>query len=204
MARMPTREELASVKTKLFYGSGSVAYGVKDHGFNALLLFYYNRVIGMHSLTVSLAIFIVLFFDAFIDPIVGQLSDNLRSPLGRRHPFMYAAAVPVAVSYYFLFNPPRWGQEALFFYLIGVAIVVRIFISMYEIPSSAMAPEMTEDYDQRTSFLSYRYFFAVVGGVAMVAATYGLLLRPDATHPIGQLNPAGYPRYALAAAIVMV
>src|SRR5438105_10256751 len=132
MATMPTREDLASVKTKLFYGAGSVAYGVKDHGFNALLLFYYNRVIGMHPLKVSIAIFVVLFFYAFVDPIVGQLSDNLRSPLGRRHPFMYAAAIPVAVSYYFLFNPPHWSQDALFFYLIGVAIVVRIFISMYE------------------------------------------------------------------------
>ncbi|MBV9330847.1 MAG: MFS transporter, partial [Alphaproteobacteria bacterium] len=198
------RAALGSRRTKLFYGFGSVAYGVKDHGFGALLLFYYNRVIGMPSLTVSIAIFIVLFFDAFIDPVVGQLSDNLRSPLGRRHPFMYAAAVPVAVSYYFLFNPPHLSKGALFFYLIAIAIVVRIFISFYEIPSSAMAPEMTEDYHQRTSFLSYRYFFGVIGGVAMAAATYRFLLRPDATHPVGQLNPLGYPRYALAAAIVMV
>lgn len=204
MARTPTREELASVKTKLFYGAGSVAYGVKDHGFNTLLLFYYNRVIGMPALTVAIAIFIVLFFDAFIDPIVGQVSDNLRSPLGRRHPLMYAAALPVALSYYFLFNPPRWGQGALFFYLIGIAIVVRIFISMYEIPSSAMAPEMTENYDQRTSFLSYRYFFGVIGGVAMAAATYRFIFAATPAYPQGQLNPAGYPVYALAAAIAMV
>jgi Na+/melibiose symporter-like transporter len=204
MATTPTRQELASVRTKLFYGSGSVAYGVKDHGFNTLLLFFYNRVIGLNSLSVSIAIFIVLFFDAFIDPIVGQVSDNLRSPLGRRHPLMYAAAVPVAVSYYFLFNPPHLSQGALFFYLIGIAITVRIFISLYEIPSSALAPEMTENYDQRTSFLSYRYFFGVVGGVAMAAATYRFLLRPDAAHPIGQLNPAGYPLYALVAAVAMV
>src|SRR5579872_5725434 len=167
MSKVPTREELGSVRTKLFYGLGSIAYGTKDQGFNQLLLFYYNRVLGLPALTVSLAIFIVLFCDAFVDPIVGQLSDRARTRLGRRHPFMYAAALPVAVSYYFLFNPPHLQSQALFFYLVGVAIVVRIFISMYEIPSSAMAPEMTEDYDQRTSFLSYRYFFAVVGGVAM-------------------------------------
>ena len=204
MARTPTREELASVKTKLFYGSGSVAYGVKDHGFNTLLLFYYNRVIGMPALTVAIAIFIVLFFDAFVDPIVGQLSDGFHSRLGRRHPFMYAAALPVALSFYFLFNPPHWSQDALFFYLVGVAIVVRIFISMYEIPSSALAPEMTENYDQRTSFLSYRYFFGVIGGVAMAAATYRFIFPATRAYPLGQLNPAGYPVYALAAAIVMV
>ena len=135
MAKTPTREELASVKTKLFYGFGSVAYGVKDNGFNMLLLFFYNRVVGLNSLSVSIAIFIVLFFDPFVDPIVGQVSDNLHSSLGRRHPLMYAAAIPVALSYYLLFNPPHWSQRALFFYLIGIAIIVRIFISMYEIRS---------------------------------------------------------------------
>jgi Na+/melibiose symporter-like transporter len=204
MSSAPTREELGSVKTKVFYGLGSVAYGVKDQGFGVLLLFFYNQVVGLPSLAVSLAIFIVLFFDAFVDPIVGQISDNLKTPLGRRHPLMYAAAFPVAISYYFLFTPPHWNPNALFFYLIGVAIVVRIFISMYEIPSSALAPEMTNDYDQRTSFLSYRYFFGTLAGVVMGVSAFRFILRPDATHPVGQLNPAGYPIYALIAAVVMI
>ena len=199
-----TKAELESTRTKVFYGLGSIAYGVKDQGFNILLLFYYNQVLGLPSVTVSIALFIVLFFDAFIDPIVGQISDNLRTSLGRRHPLMYAAAFPVAIGYYFLFAPPHLGPNALFYYLVGVAIIVRIFISMYEIPSSALAPEMTDDYDKRTSFLSYRYFFGGLGGVVMYLITFRLILRPDATHPVGQLNPAGYPTYALVAAIAMV
>jgi Na+/melibiose symporter-like transporter len=204
MSTAPTREELGSVKTKVFYGLGSVAYGVKDQGFGGLLLFFYNQVIGLPSLEVSFAIFIVLFFDAFVDPIVGQISDNLKTPLGRRHPLMYAAAFPVAISYYFLWTPPHWSPNTLFFYLIGIAIVVRIFISLYEIPSSALAPEMTDDYDQRTSFLAYRYFFGAVAGAAMSLTVFRFILRPDATHPVGQLNPAGYPLYAFIAAVVMV
>lgn len=204
MSSAPTREELGSVKTKILYGIGSIAYGVKDQGFNALLVFYYNQVIGLPVRMVGTAMLIVLFIDAFADPIVGQISDNFRSRLGRRHPFMYAAAVPVAVAYYFLWVPPHWSNEALFFYLIGVAIVVRTFITMYEIPSSALVPEMTSDYDQRTSFLSYRYFFGVLGGVGVSFITLFFILRPDATHATGQLNPAGYPTYALFACIVMV
>ena len=204
MSSAPTKEELGSLKTKLFYGFGSVAYGVKDQGFATLLVFYYNQVIGMPVRMVGTAILIVLFVDAFADPIVGQISDNFRSRLGRRHPFMYAAAIPVAVAYYFLWVPPHWSNEALFFYLIGVAIVVRTFITMYEIPSSALVPEMSSDYDQRTSFLSFRFFFAVVGGVAVSFTTLYFILRPDATHATGQLNPAGYPTYAIFAAIVMV
>ena len=204
MRTAPTREQLGSTGTKLLYGLGSIAYGVKDQGFTGLLLFYYDRVVGLPAFTVSIALFIVLFFDAFIDPIVGQISDGLRSPLGRRHPMMYAAALPVAISYYFLFTPPHLSQAGLFLYLVGIAIVVRIFISCYEIPSSALVPEMTEDYDQRTSFLAYRYFFGTVGGVTMSFVAYRFILRPDATHPVGQLNPHGYPLYATVAAVIMV
>ena len=91
-----------SVPTKLFYGVGSVAFGVKDQGFSYLLLIFYNQVVGLPSATVGLAIMIALIADSFLDPIMGQVSDNWRSRWGRRHPFMYAAAIPVAVSYLLL------------------------------------------------------------------------------------------------------
>ena len=64
---------------------------------------------------------IALFADAVFDPIVGYLSDHLHSPWGRRHPFMYASAVPVAAAYYFLWNPPddMSRQGELFAYFVG-------------------------------------------------------------------------------------
>ena len=191
------RSELSSMRAKLFYGFGSIAYGVKDFGFGTLLLFYYNQVIGLPAGEVSFAIALVLVFDAFADPIVGQISDSLRTAWGRRHPLMYASAIPVAVSYYFLWIPPHWSHQALFYYLVVMAIIVRTFITMYEIPSSAMVPEMTDDYDQRTSFISIRYLFGVTAGVGMSVATFRYILFADAVHKTGQLNPAGYPRFAL-------
>ena len=198
------RKQLGGLRTKLFYGFGSVAYGVKDAGFGALLLLYYNQVVGLPAQLVGTAIMIALVFDAFADPIVGQISDNLRTRWGRRHPFMYASAVPVAVSYFLLWFPPHLSQSGMFIYLICMAIIVRTFITMFEIPNSAMIAEVTSDYDQRTSFLSYRYFFGVVGGAAMSFVTFRYILAPDATHAIGQLNPQGYVRYGIIAAVVMV
>ncbi|MDP3853464.1 MFS transporter [Phenylobacterium sp.] len=192
-----------SIPTKLFYGFGSVAFGVKDQGFSYLLLIFYNQVVGLPSATVGLAIMVALLFDSLLDPIMGQVSDNWRSKWGRRHPFMYAAAVPVAISYLLLWNPPDWSQEALFFYLIFVAVVIRSFITMYEIPSAALAPELTTDYDERTKVLSYRYFFGWFGGLTMTVLALQVFLKPDATHPVGQLNPAGYQVYALVASAIM-
>lgn len=196
-------KQLNSLRTKLFYGFGSVAYGVKDAAFGSMLGFYYNQVVGLRPDLVGLAIMIALIFDAFADPTVGQISDNLRTRWGRRHPFMYASAIPVALSFYFLWFPPHLGQSGLFLYLIAMAIVVRTFITMFEIPNSAMIAEMTSDYDQRTIFLSFRYFFGVLGGAVMTFITFRYILTPDATHHLGQLNPAGYYRYAPIAAVVM-
>jgi Na+/melibiose symporter-like transporter len=200
----PTARRL-TVPTRLFYGFGSVAFGVKDNGFSYFLQFFYAQVIGLPSATVGLAIMVALVVDAFIDPVVGQISDNVRTKWGRRHPFMYAAAVPVAVSYLLLWNPPAgWSHEALFFYLIGAAILIRSFITCYEIPSSALAAELTTEYDERTKLLSYRYLFGWLGGLAMYYLALKVFLRPDAAHATGQLNATGYAHYGLFAAGLML
>ncbi|MET3526938.1 MFS transporter [Phenylobacterium koreense] len=204
MSSSPSSGRL-SIPTKLFYGFGSVAFGVKDQGFSYLLLIFYNQVVGLPSATVGLAIMIALIFDSFLDPLMGQISDGWRSRWGRRHPFMYAAAIPVAVSYLLLWNPPQgWSDQAIFLYLIVVAVIIRSFITMYEIPSSALAPELTTDYDERTKVLAYRHFFGWFGGLAMTVLALRVFLAPDAAHPVGQLNPAGYQTYAYVASAVML
>jgi glycoside/pentoside/hexuronide:cation symporter, GPH family len=198
-----TDRDLTSTRTKLLYGFGSIAFGIKDNGFQTILLLFYNQVIGLPGQLVGGAILIALVFDAFLDPIVGEISDNVRSRWGRRHPFMYASALPVAVSYLLLWNPPHWSQGALFVYLVVVAVVVRIFITFYEIPSSALAPELTADYDQRTVFLGYRMFFGWLGGLGMYMLAFMVFLVPDATHKIGQLNDVGYRNYGITASVLM-
>ena len=111
-----------TVFQKVAYGLGAAAYGVKDNGFTYFLLLFYSTVVGLEPGLVGLAIFIALVFDAFSDPIVGYISDNWRSTWGRRHPFMYASAVPGALSYFLLWNPPDWNETQLFWYLLVLAI----------------------------------------------------------------------------------
>lgn len=191
--------------TKLYYGFGAVAYGVKDNGFSYFLLLYYNQVLGLPAQWVGVAIMIALIFDAFSDPVVGYTSDNLHSRWGRRHPFMYGAVIPVALSYFYLWNPPAGMEpQALFVYLVALAILVRTFITFYEIPSTALVAELTSDYDERTSMLSFRYFFGWWGGLTMAVVAYVFLLVPTAEYPIGQLNPAGWRTYGLVASVVIV
>jgi Na+/melibiose symporter-like transporter len=194
-----------SVSTRLFYGFGSVAFGVKDNGFSYFLAFFYAQVVGLPARTVGLAIMLALVIDAFVDPIVGQLSDNTRSRWGRRHPWMYGAAVPVAVSYLLLWHPPKgWEQGALVAYLVSTAVLIRSFISCYEIPSAALAAELTTEYDERTKLLSYRYLFGWIGGLAMYGLALSVFLKPTEKYAVGQLNPEGYANYGVFAGALML
>lgn len=195
-----------SLWTKVSYGFGSVAYGVGGAALGtATVTYYLNQVIGLPVAMVGAAIAASIVVDAFIDPIVGQWSDNLRTPWGRRHPFMYASAVPSALAFYFLWNPPAiLTGGALLVFMMFLLLVVRICVALYEIPSTALAPELAPGYDDRTSLLSFRYFFGVMGAIVMGSLLNLVFIRKDAAHPLGALNREGYAHFGATAAVVMV
>ncbi|ODT89913.1 MFS transporter [Phenylobacterium sp. SCN 70-31] len=204
---MKTAQQPASPSraTLFSYALGAVPFGIKDGGFSAFLLIFYAQVMGAPTQAVGLVIMAVLIFEACLDPLVGRLSDNLRSRWGRRHPFMYLSAIPAAVTFCLLWRPPEHlGEVGLVAYLGLMALLVRTFITGYEIPSAALAPELVSGYDARTRLLSYRYLMGWLGGLALYIAAMKVFLRPDAGHPVGQLNPAGYADYGVAAALVML
>ena len=192
------------IGTKLAYGFGAVAYGIKDNGFSVFLLLFYNQVIGLPAHEVGLAILIALLIDACIDPLVGALSDRTRTRWGRRHPWLYASALPIALVWLLLWNPPDLPVSQQFWYLLGVAVLVRAAVSCYEVPSIALVPEITRDYHERTVVVRYRFLFGWAAGLVMLALAYGVFLLPDAEYPVGQLNPRGYEKLALVGSIAML
>jgi len=195
---LPTRR--VDFSTKLFYGFGAVANGAKSNGFNYLLLFYYSQVVGLRADLVSIGILIALIFDAVSDPMVGFISDNFHSRWGRRHPFMYASGIPVAIAYYFLWSPPAWDENMLFLYFVSMAVLIRTLITFYELPATALVAELTDDYAQRTEMMSFRYFFAWWGGLTMAILNY-LVFLPEEKGGLEYVQ--GWQNYGLAASIII-
>ncbi len=191
------------LRTKILYGFGSAAYGIKDNGFSVFLLYYYNQVVGMRADVVSLAIAIALFVDAFIDPLIGQMTDRTRTPIGRRHPWLYGAAIPIAIAWLLLWHPPETDAMMQFVYLLVMAMLVRITLSAYEVPSLALLPELSRDYHDRTSILRYRSLFGWASGLGIMVIAYGVLLVPSEEYPVGLLNVDGYSTFAIIGASVM-
>lgn len=190
--------------TRVAYGLGSVAEGTKNTTFTVFLLFYYNQVLGLPGTLGGLAIFLALCVDAVTDPLVGSLSDNLHSRFGRRHPFMYASALPMALCFVLLFNPPDLDNTGLFLWLALFAVGVRASMTLYMIPSSSMVAELTPNYDERTSLVSYRYLFGWLGGLLVSQLGYLVYLAPSDTFADGRFDPSAYGDFALACGAIIV
>lgn len=185
---------------KILYGIGAAAFGIKDNGFRFFLVFFYNQVVGLPVGWVTTALAIALAIDSICDPIIGQMSDYWRSKWGRRHPFMYGAILPAAILYILLWMPPVGLSDFhKLIYMVLLAIASRTFITAFEIPSSALAAEVTGDYDERTKVLGWRVFFAWWGGLLIYIFALGLMVKARPGFPDARFDPSVYMTYALVA-----
>ncbi len=184
---------------KVIHGLGSVAYGVKDNGFSVFLLIFYNQVLGIDAGIVGTVIMAALIFDAFADPIIGELSDRTQSKWGRRLPWLYGAAIPLGIIWLLLWHPPEMGQTGTIIWLFCTAVLARTLVAMCEVPSIALVPELTGDYDERTRLMRYRFLFGWAGGLLMLIFAYGIFFTGEK----GVSDPDGYDSLSLWGALMM-
>lgn len=186
-------------RLKLVHGSGAVAFGVKDSGFSFFLLPFYNLVLGVDAGTVGAALATALVVDALIDPLIGHLSDRTYTRWGRRLPWLYIAPIPLAVLWTLLWSPPFTGVPT-FWEIVALAVGVRMLLSACEVPSVSLVPEITEDYDERTTLFRYRFLSGWLGGLLMMVMAFTVFLPT----PEAQLRSEGYAEYGVFGAILMV
>jgi len=195
--------------TKVSYGIGQAGEGIKNTAFEAFLFFYYNQALGLSATLAGSATLLALVVDAFFDPALGSVSDSVRTRLGRRHPFMYAGAVPFGLMFYLLFGPPaemhqhpELHQMGLFLWLTGFAVAVRIAMSVYLIPHNALGAELSADYHERTSIGSWRISLGLMAGFATSVIGYGYFFKDAPQQPVGLRNIAAYPEFAAFFALI--
>ena len=102
-------------------------------------------------------------FDGFTDPIIGVLSDRL----GSRKPLMLIGALVCALAVWQLFRP---APEAGLGYLLGWYLLLALGWTLVEIPHSAMAAELSRDYQQRNRISMWRQILGFAGGVLFMAS----------------------------------
>ncbi len=175
------------VKFKLLYGSGALIEGITTAALTYFLLFYLTAVCGLSGTLAGTAMFLGLMIDALVDPLIGLVSDNTRSSMGRRLPYLVFGTVPLAIAFALLFSIPAGATGmVLMFYATLCSMSVRVGQSVFNLPYVAVGAEVTEDYDERSSVATWRVSFSMLGtflaiGLGLgyfMAGTGGLNNRP--------------------------
>ncbi len=145
--RVPLREQVG-------LGAGRVVVEGSHLTLHVLVSPIYNVTMGVNPALVSTVVFIQRFWDAMLDPAIGQFSDNFRSRWGRRLPLLAVSALPLALLFGALWWFPRQATEhGLFLHLLVVSLAFYIAHSLFAMPLAGLAIEATDDYHERTRLM---------------------------------------------------
>lgn len=156
---------------KLLYGSGD--WGISSIGMMRSIFYaiYLTDVVGLAPQLASFGALFGIVWDAVNDPIIGILSDRLRTRWGRRRPFLLWFAVPFGLSFVMLWSAPDWdNQTALLIYVTVTFMIADTLQTLISVPFLSLTPELTPDYDERTTLTSFRSFFQLAGALSVVVA----------------------------------
>ena len=149
------------------------------------------------------AFLIASVFDAVSDPLAGALSDGVRTRWGRRHPFMFLSALPLAVCFYLMYQPPRGLSEVgLFAWFVVTMIGVRTAKTFYATPHSALGAELTDNYSERTSIFGWNWIVGTVSSVLLGGIVLFFIFPTKPGGANGLLNGAHYHTLAIMGAVV--
>jgi GPH family glycoside/pentoside/hexuronide:cation symporter len=161
-----------NLKTKLAYGAGDLVSGITTNISVFFLLVFFTNVAGIPAGMAGSILLIGKIWDAVNDPFVGVLTDKTQSRRwGRRLPWLLYGAVPFGLFFFLQWIVPQFGGDAnrnvwgLFWYYVVIGLISQVFYTIVNLPYTAMTPELTQDYDERTSLTSFRFGFSIGGSI---------------------------------------
>jgi glycoside/pentoside/hexuronide:cation symporter, GPH family len=162
-----------SLWTKLAFGAGDLGPAMTANLTIFFQLVFFTNVAGIPAGWAGSILLISKIWDAVNDPIVGVLTDKTRSTRwGRRLPWLLYGAIPFGLFSFLLWIVPDFGGMSsstkvwmLFWYYVIVGAISQVFYTVVNLPYTAMTPELTQDYDERTQLNSYRFAFSIGGSI---------------------------------------
>ena len=219
MAQTAPENGRVSLNTKLSFAVGGLAEGSINWAFSGFNFVIYTVGFGLPGTLAGMAVFLSLAVDAVSDPLIGYVSDRWRSKWGRRHPFIYLSALPLAACIFCIYVPPaellensadlvtlfgftatleQWGLTA---WLFVFASLLKLFQTCYHLPHLALGSELTDDYLERTRIFRYNMLFSFGGG-ALFSWSFYNVFYPEGP-ALGMDTVAIAATVAIAGAIII-
>jgi GPH family glycoside/pentoside/hexuronide:cation symporter len=169
-----------SVAVKLAYGVGELAAAVPASLSAFFVLYFFTTVAGLSPALAATVLLVGRLWDAINDPLVGWLSDRTVSPLGRRFPWMLGGVVPLALCSVLLWTvPPVDSQGAIFAYYVVLSIFAFAAFTAVQLPYTALAAELSDDYDERTDLIGMKSAFSIGGSIAALVMAQLVFAQVD-------------------------
>ncbi len=184
------------LSTKLAFGAGDLGPAITANIIIFFQLVFFTNVAGIPAGLAGSILMVSKIWDAVNDPIVGVLTDKTQSRRwGRRLPWLFYGAVPFGLFFFLLWVVPNWGGVnssasvwVLFWYYVIIGAISQVFYTVVNLPYTAMTPELTQDYDERTQLNSYRFAFSIGGSIlSLFIAQIIFLVIPEAQRELQYL-----------------
>jgi GPH family glycoside/pentoside/hexuronide:cation symporter len=191
----------------LAYSAGDGANSLIMNTFFGFAMLYYTKALGMSGTMAGLVMFLIMFWDAITDPLMGHITDNTRSRYGRRHPWILLGGFITVAAFCGVWAVPEWfmqSQTHLFVYMVAMNVILRTGSTIFAVPYIALGFEVCTDYNQRTTLQGVR------GAVNMAVNLLGpailvwmVFLRDvNGVKDSGISNPANYRLMGFTFAII--
>ncbi|MCS6848655.1 MAG: MFS transporter [Anaerolineae bacterium] len=197
-ASTPPTTEKVPLRTKLAFGSGDIGPAVATAIISFFLLYFFTDVARLDPAAAGVILLITKIWDAVNDPLVGLLSDRINTRWGRRRPWFLFGAIPFGLAFFLLFQTPQLGDAGKFAYYLVVSLLLDTMFTVVNVPYTALTPELSRDYDERTSLNSYRFAFSIAAGL-IAAVVHPIIVDAVAANADVQ---TGYAVSALIWAVV--
>lgn len=162
-----------TLKIKFGYASASIGDAATYTFFTTFLMFFLTTIAGVDPVVAGGISALGAVWDSLWSPVIGFISDNMNSKYGRRRPFIFAAAFPLAVASCLTFTSIDAGSTVKAIYYGVMVLLFWLSFASFFIPYLALGAEITDDYNERTTLRSYAYIMNTTGMVVgMVMPTF--------------------------------
>lgn len=151
----------------LGYGIGSLGESIAYNIFYGFFIFFMTSVVGLSPMIAGTISLFAVMWDAITDPMIGRISDNLKSPKGRRVPFLLYASIPLGIVIFMMFINPSLSETGKIIYYAIANLLFWLLFTSCDIPYIALGAEITDDYNERTKLRVWAQVF-VGSGAAIV------------------------------------
>jgi glycoside/pentoside/hexuronide:cation symporter, GPH family len=161
----PPAAERLSLGSKLAFGAGDLGPAIATIIASFFQLFFLTTVAGLPPGLAGTILLIVKVWDSVNDPVIGWMTDKTNTRWGRRRPWLLFGALPFGLLFFLQWVVPPFGDTGKFIYYLVIALLFDTAFTVVNVPYTALTPELTRDYDERTALNSFRFAFSIGGSI---------------------------------------